>query len=297
VIETTPYDSLFAQSDEFSNRVARNTQLILSEESHLNHVTDPGGGSYYIETLTNEIANKAWAYFREIEEEGGIVAALHSGKINNDIAAVAEKRIKDAATRKAVLVGVNSYVNVKEAVKAPKPLDSAAVYKRRADELQKLRVQGSPEHNREILIKLQEAADENNTELTVEKATEAALLGATLGELFNHLKGSSDTTEVPALQVARPAEQFENLHLRAAAHLAKTGDRIKVYLFTVGPVKQYKARADFSRGFFEAGGCRVITETPLTRPLKELMPLLLQVPRYLYSAQQMKLTQNLFRSL
>ncbi|MGJ7921286.1 methylmalonyl-CoA mutase family protein [Neobacillus sp. LXY-4] len=98
----------------FSDRIARNTQLILKEEAHLKNVVDPAGGSWYIESLTNELAEKAWALFLEIDEKGGIVSTLQSNWLQQQIAAVKEKRQNDIFTRKQSIIGTNIYANLQD---------------------------------------------------------------------------------------------------------------------------------------------------------------------------------------
>jgi methylmalonyl-CoA mutase len=90
-------------------RMARNTQLVLLEESSLHRVADPGGGSWYVEALTDEVARAAWAQLQEIERAGGIVAALSSGKVAEQLAADTERRHDELARRKRILTGVNTF--------------------------------------------------------------------------------------------------------------------------------------------------------------------------------------------
>jgi methylmalonyl-CoA mutase len=104
-----PFDIAFRQPDEFSERIARNQQLILREESYFDKVADPAAGSYYIENLTRLIADSAWKIFVGIEEEGGFLSALRSGYIQSMIAESAAKRRSDVATRKTVFLGTNQY--------------------------------------------------------------------------------------------------------------------------------------------------------------------------------------------
>lgn len=78
-ITTTPFDKAYKEPDEFSERIARNQQLLLKEESHINRITDPGAGSYYVETLTVSIAEQAWKLFLEVEEKGGFYKAVKEG--------------------------------------------------------------------------------------------------------------------------------------------------------------------------------------------------------------------------
>jgi methylmalonyl-CoA mutase len=103
------FDAAYKKPDEFSERIARNQQLILKEESHFDKVADPAAGSYYIENLTAQLADSSWKLFLEVEEQGGFLQALKSGFIQKKTAAAAETRKKDLATRKTVLLGTNQY--------------------------------------------------------------------------------------------------------------------------------------------------------------------------------------------
>ena len=113
-LEVTPFDAAYAAGNEFSSRIARNTQLLLKEESYFDRVTDPAAGAYYIENLTSSIANEAWKLFKEIEEKGGYLAALKEGFIQSMIAATAQKRDMNIATRRETLLGTNQYPNFTE---------------------------------------------------------------------------------------------------------------------------------------------------------------------------------------
>ncbi|MEG3047619.1 MAG: methylmalonyl-CoA mutase family protein [Mucinivorans sp.] len=125
-IEVLPYDAAWAAPSEFSTRIARNTQLLLKEESHFNQVNDPAAGSYYIETLTNLVAEKAWDLFKQVEEKGGYIAALKAGFIQEQIAATAAKRDKTIATRRQTMLGVNQYPNFTEVLAADVPASVTA---------------------------------------------------------------------------------------------------------------------------------------------------------------------------
>ena len=109
-----PYDSAYKQSDDFSERIARNQQLLLKEESHFDKVTDPAAGSYYIENLTNMIAQAAWNLFVETEDAGGFFKAVQRGDVQNKINETAQERLKDLATRKEILLGTNQFPNFTE---------------------------------------------------------------------------------------------------------------------------------------------------------------------------------------
>ena len=108
------YDCVYKPTDDFSERIARNQQLLLKEESHFDKVTDPSAGSYYIETLTDEIAKQAWKIFLQVEDEGGFLAAVKAGKIQRVIKETADKRLRDISSRKEVLLGTNQFPNFTE---------------------------------------------------------------------------------------------------------------------------------------------------------------------------------------
>ena len=113
-ITTTPFDAPYKQPDEFSERIARNQQVLLKEESHLDKVVDPAGGSYYVETLTVSIASEAWKLFLEVEEKGGFLACLADNTIQKAVNETAAKRHTDVARRKEILLGTNQYPNINE---------------------------------------------------------------------------------------------------------------------------------------------------------------------------------------
>ena len=113
-ITVTPFDAPFKTPDEFSERIARNQQHLLKEESHLDKVIDPAGGSYYVETLTVAIAKEAWKLFLDVEEKGGFLACCNDGEVQKAVRESAEKRHTDVAKRKEILLGTNQYPNVNE---------------------------------------------------------------------------------------------------------------------------------------------------------------------------------------
>jgi methylmalonyl-CoA mutase len=114
-ITTVPFNQPFAtEPDQFSRRTARNQQIILQEEVTLSQLIDPAGGSYFVEWLTEQLAQKAWALFQEIEQHGGMLAALKAGTAQKMVAETAVSRTTALAQRQDVLVGVNRYANVGE---------------------------------------------------------------------------------------------------------------------------------------------------------------------------------------
>lgn len=113
-IETLPFDLQYKCPDEFSERIARNQQLLLREESHLDKVVDPAGGSYYIEVLTASIAEQAWKLFLDVEEKGGFRAIVENGELQKAVNESNVKRHTDVARRKEILLGTNQYPNFNE---------------------------------------------------------------------------------------------------------------------------------------------------------------------------------------
>ena len=110
----TPFDAPYEKATDFSERIARNQQLLIKEESHFDRIVDPSAGSYYIEHLTDALATEAWKIFLKVEEEGGFLAAVKAGTIQDDINATNVKRHGDAAKRKEFLLGTNQFPNFTE---------------------------------------------------------------------------------------------------------------------------------------------------------------------------------------
>ncbi len=243
------FDEVVRPADEFSRRIARNQSLVLSEECELRQVVDPAGGSYFIETLTKELAEKSWALFQEIEKQGGIISALKAGFIQQQIAKTAAARLKKFNQRRENLVGTNLYPNLAE-----KPLDAPT------DILEK------------VLARIKEV-DANNAKAdvaTVEagfaKATDVpAMLNATkagacaFGVFYYTAENdSNEKAKVTALPQGRMAQAYEDLRAASEAYKVKTGKAPAIFLATMGPLRQHKARADFTQGFFQAGGFDII---------------------------------------
>jgi methylmalonyl-CoA mutase len=112
-----PFDQSFRKSEEFSERIARNVQIILKEESYFDKISDPSAGSYYIENLTDSIIEEAWTLFLSINKKGGYLNALKDGIIQSDIEATAVMRSNNIASRREILLGTNQFPNFNEEVK------------------------------------------------------------------------------------------------------------------------------------------------------------------------------------
>lgn len=113
-IVVTPFDVTFEQPTDFAERIARNQQLLLKEESHFDKVVDPAAGSYYLENLTHAIATEAWKQFLAIQEQGGMYEMIAAGKVQAAMQENLTKRLGDVAKRKEILLGSNQFPNFNE---------------------------------------------------------------------------------------------------------------------------------------------------------------------------------------
>ena len=113
-ITVNPFDVVYQDSDDFSERIARNQQLLLKEECHFDKVVDPAAGSYYVEVLTKSIADVAWGLFLDVEKNGGFEVNVYNGSIQTAVNASNEKRRKAVATRREILLGTNQFPNFSE---------------------------------------------------------------------------------------------------------------------------------------------------------------------------------------
>ena len=110
-LEIHPFSHVSGREDPLADRIARNMHVILSEESQIASVVDPAGGSFYVEQLTNELAEKAWTAFLDLDEAGGILASLKEGWIQEQIEAVYKEKERNVALRKDSMIGTNVYPN------------------------------------------------------------------------------------------------------------------------------------------------------------------------------------------
>ncbi|MCA1054755.1 methylmalonyl-CoA mutase family protein [Rossellomorea aquimaris] len=138
-----PFDGIKGETTPLSERIARNIQLILGEEAHLNKVFDPAGGSYYVEWLTEEVGRKAWEEFQHIDREGGILDSLRKGKVEESVSKVLKARVSDLSTRSQSMIGTNIYANPEDLLTGVETLNQDRLslpfekLRRRAEELVK----------------------------------------------------------------------------------------------------------------------------------------------------------------
>jgi methylmalonyl-CoA mutase len=203
------FDEAICPPDDFSRRIARNTQLILQKECHLTHVIDPAGGSWYVETLTSELANHAWALFQEIEKLGGMAAALGAGFPQQAGAATAAEKIRAISEKRAVIVGVNQYANPKETPLESPKIDTPVFHKRRAQQVASHRTSLDDAENEAVLKNLSGIVNIRGAGLFA-ACVEAIRAGATLGEVVRAIRiHDRPCAPVTPVHVTRAAAQFE----------------------------------------------------------------------------------------
>ncbi|MBW6416684.1 methylmalonyl-CoA mutase [Celeribacter sp. PS-C1] len=181
-LHTNALDEAIALPTEFSARIARNTQLILQEETGITNVVDPLAGSYYVESLTKELADKAWALMEEIEEMGGMTKAVNSGMPKLRIEETAAKRQANIDRGEEVIVGVNKYRKDKEDPIDILDVDNVAVRNSQIARLDKIKATRDAAKVEETLGALEAAAKSGEGNL-LSLAVEAARARATVGEI------------------------------------------------------------------------------------------------------------------
>jgi methylmalonyl-CoA mutase len=229
-VTVLPFDSALGVPSDLGRRIARNTQTVLQEESGLGKVIDPAGGAWMFETLTDELADKAWSVFQDIERQGGMMKALMAEFISAKIAGVQVERAKNLAKRKDALTGVSEFPNVHEA--------PVAIAKTSA----KAPTTAAP------ALTLPETGGGKLTEAFV-----AAAETAPVASYLAALKGGTGASITPLPNV-RLAQDFEKLRDTADAY----SRRPKVYLANIGTVADFTARATFAKNLYEAGGFETV---------------------------------------
>jgi len=249
-ITSVPFDAVAGPPDALSRRIARNTVLVLQEEARLHRVIDPPGGSWYLDWLTDQVANKAWGIFQEVERGGGMLRAIQSGWVAKQIDSAFAPRARNLARRKEGITGVSEFPNVGEApVVRPAP-DRISL---RAEATRRL---ASARRGNPALTAL--AADWRDAGPTTATVVEAAEQGASIGQLARALGFHAEPTVIPPLSPHPFAEPFEELRAASDSWQAVHGKRPRVFLANMGSAAHHTARATYAKNFFEAGGFEVI---------------------------------------
>lgn len=239
-VTTRGFDSALGRSDSFARRIARNVQVILNEEAHVTQVADAAGGSYYVESLTDQLARAGWAALQEIERQGGMSRALTSAKVAEAIEASARGRAQAIAKRIAPLTGVSEFANLGEEPVFREPLAERATLERPL-----------PSDAAQEAVDALRVAEPG---ARFKAAFNAARQGASLDDITIALAAGSSQLQQPPLPVRRSAAAFEALRDRVERHSAAGKPAPQAFLCNLGEIPKHKARASFSTGFLNAGG-------------------------------------------
>lgn len=253
-ITVLPFTHALGLPDDFARRIARNTQLVLQQESSLNRVIDPAGGAWAFESLTDAMSQEAWGLFQDIEAAGGIVAELESGALATRIAAAVDARDRSIADRSEPITGSSAFANLQEEPVAVLSLDAEALGRMTAGALAKHRAATDQDAvTGPVSDVVPQAGDGRLTEVVVASAT----AGATLGSLSAAI-GTSARTRISALPQRRLAEPFEALRDASEAFAASNGGAPTVFLAAIGDPAQFTGAVSFARNFFAAGGIEAV---------------------------------------
>ncbi|RUR65738.1 methylmalonyl-CoA mutase [Variovorax guangxiensis] len=239
-LHTNALDEAIALPTEFSARIARNTQLIIQEETHITNVIDPWAGSYMMEKLTQDMADAAWAIIEEVEAMGGMTKAVDSGWAKLKIEAAAAEKQARIDSGKDVIVGVNKYKLKNEDPVEILSIDNVKVREQQVARLQKIRASRDGAKVQAALDALTEAA-ENNTGNLLALSIDAVRLRATVGEISDALEKAfgrhrADTQKVTGVYAAAydSAEGWETLKTEINAFAEEQGRRPRVMISKLG---------------------------------------------------------------
>lgn len=253
-----PFDHCIRPSDEFSRRIARNIQIMEQHEFDFIQPIDPAGGSWYLEPLTEEFTQKAWAKFQEIEAHGGLIKALENSTVQTAINEILAARFKNLATRKDRAVGNNMYPNMTEKLLEMPKINFDKII---ADRKMALKVNVKVRDNDYVKLLLSEIGKRDFSEhgSLINTVKQAIKAGATLGEISTALTGETTGEIIEAILPHRWTERYEQLRHRTEKYVEKTGENVNIFLANMGPIPQHKARADFVTSFMQVAAFNVLT--------------------------------------
>ena len=239
-LHTNSFDEAIALPTEFSARIARNTQLIIQEETHITSVIDPWAGSYMMEKLTQDMADAAWAIIEEVDAMGGMVKAVDSGWAKLKIEAAAAEKQARIDSGKDVIVGVNKYKLKTEDAIETRDIDNVAVRDGQIARLKEIRSKRDSAQVISALAAITFAA-ENNSGNLLDLSIQAVRLRATVGEISDALetvygRHRADTQKVTGVYAAAydSAEGWEALKTEINAFAEAEGRRPRVMISKLG---------------------------------------------------------------
>ena len=258
-LHTNALDEAIALPTDFSARIARNTQIFLQEETKITKTVDPWAGSYYVESLTNEIAEKAWKLIEEVEELGGMTKAIESG--------IPKLRIEEAAARKQaridssqdIIVGVNKYRLDKEDPLQILNVDNQMVRKQQLEQLDRIKATRDTEKVQNSLKKLTLCAQTGEGNL-LEIAVEAARNRTTLGEIsdaletvFGRYKAQIKSFSGVYSKEIKDDKSFEKAKQLADEFAKKEGRRPRIMIAKMGQDGHDRGAKVVATGYADVG--------------------------------------------
>ncbi len=258
-LHTNALDEAIALPTDFSARIARNTQLHLQQETKITKTVDPWAGSYYVEKLTDEIAEKAWKLIEEVEELGGMTKAIEEG--------IPKMRIEEAAAKKQaridsetdIIVGTNKYRLEKEDELVTLEVDNQTVRKQQVERLEKIKAERNTEKVEKALKDVTECAEKENGNL-LSLAVEAARHRATLGEISDALEEvyGRHKAKVQTFSGVYSKEMKENTSFKKARELAdkfaeQDGRRPRIMIAKMGQDGHDRGAKVVATGYADLG--------------------------------------------
>jgi methylmalonyl-CoA mutase len=258
-LHTNALDEAIALPTDFSARIARNTQIYLQEETHITHTVDPWGGSYYIEKLTDEIAQKAWTLIEEVEAMGGMTKAIEAG--------IPKLRIEEAAARKQaridsgqdLIIGVNKYRLAQEDPLHILDVDNQKVREQQLEQLADLKAKRDAQKVAKCLQQLTECARTEQGNL-LEIAIEAARARATLGEIsdalervYGRYKAQIKTFSGVYSKEIKDDASFEKAKQLADAFAVQEGRRPRIMIAKMGQDGHDRGAKVVATGYADVG--------------------------------------------
>ena len=258
-LHTNALDEAIALPTDFSARIARNTQIYLQEETNICRVVDPWAGSYYVESLTHEIAHRAWAHIQEIEKLGGMAKAIESG--------IPKMRIEEAAARKQaridsdtdVIVGINKYRLDHEDPIETLEVDNTAVREAQIKRLAKLRAERNNEEVEAALAALTACAETgkgNLLELSIDAARKRASLGEisyALEKVFGRYKANINLISGVYSSVTKETESFKKAQTMTAEFEKMEGRRPRIMVAKMGQDGHDRGAKVVATGYADLG--------------------------------------------
>jgi len=239
-LHTNSFDEAIALPTEFSSRIARNTQLIIQEETHITNVIDPWAGSYMMEKLTQDMADAAWAIIEEVEGMGGMTKAVDSGWAKLKIEAAAAQKQARIDSGKDVIVGVNKYKLAKEDLIEARDIDNVAVRDGQIARLQVIKQKRDTAQVKQALAAIEVAA-ESGTGNLLDLSIKAVRERATVGEISDAMEKAfgrhrADTQKVTGVYAAAydSAEGWDQLKKEIADFATAQGRRPRVMISKLG---------------------------------------------------------------